>query len=416
MFYGWWIVAASVMTGLYSAGVVFYGFTAFFEPIADEMGWSYTQISLAASLRGLEMGIMAPLMGILADRWGPRRLVFGGVLFTVAGLFVLSRTVSLPMFYAGFGLMAIGISASNMTVLMTAVANWFRKKVGMATGIAVCGFGLGGFMVPLVVKLIELYQWRLTMSYLALGMLVAILPLSLVFRHRPEQYGYLLDGEEKEPVVAESGLELPPVDDIEEMTVKRALRSGAFWRLALAFTYHVMVVTAAVTHVMPYLSSIGINRSVSALAATAIPVMSIAGRLGLGWLGDRIGRKPVTVGALAITGLGLVFFGYIAQAGIWLLAAFLMLFSIGYGGINALRPSLGREFFGRTNFGTIFGIIIGINMIGGIAGPAIAGWVYDSSGSYQGIWVIFGLLAVVAIASVWTVSPVGKATVSPAKS
>ncbi len=84
IFYGWWIAGASFLIALYVGAVVYYGFTAFFEPIVSEMGWSYTQISLAASLRGLEVGLLAPLVGILADRWGPRRLIFGGVFITAA--------------------------------------------------------------------------------------------------------------------------------------------------------------------------------------------------------------------------------------------------------------------------------------------------------------------------------------------
>jgi len=130
VFYGWWIVVASFLTALYLGGAVFYGFTAFFEPIVDEMGWSYTQLSLAASLRGLEMGILSPIVGILADRWGPRRLIFGGVLVTVASLLLLSSTTSLIMFYVSFALLAIGVSACTVTVLLTAVANWFRRKWG----------------------------------------------------------------------------------------------------------------------------------------------------------------------------------------------------------------------------------------------------------------------------------------------
>jgi hypothetical protein len=70
VFYGWWIVGAAFFIALYVGGTVFYGFTAVFEPIAGDLGWNYTQISLAASLRGLEMGLLAPLSGILIDRWG----------------------------------------------------------------------------------------------------------------------------------------------------------------------------------------------------------------------------------------------------------------------------------------------------------------------------------------------------------
>ena len=71
VFYGWWIVVASFFIAICMGGVIFYGFTAFFEPIMDELGWSYTQVSLATSLRGLQMGLLAPLMGMFVDRWDP---------------------------------------------------------------------------------------------------------------------------------------------------------------------------------------------------------------------------------------------------------------------------------------------------------------------------------------------------------
>ena len=104
IFYGWWIVGAAFFVALYIGGVVFYGFTAIFEPIANDMGWSYAQISLAASLRGLEIGLLAPLAGILTDRLGPRRLIFAGAIITALGLFLLSRTTSLATFYGAFAL------------------------------------------------------------------------------------------------------------------------------------------------------------------------------------------------------------------------------------------------------------------------------------------------------------------------
>ena len=77
-FYGWYVVAATFIIGFYVVGIVFYGFTTIFKPIVEEFGWSYTQVSLAASLRGVESGLLAPVVGILIDRWGPRRIVFAG--------------------------------------------------------------------------------------------------------------------------------------------------------------------------------------------------------------------------------------------------------------------------------------------------------------------------------------------------
>ncbi len=405
VFFGWWIVSASFFVALYVGGAIFYGFTAIFEPIADELGWGYTQISLAASLRGVEMGLLAPFIGVLVDRWGPRRLIFSGAVITAMGLILLSSTSSLGMFYGAFLLIALGTSCCTMTVLMTAVANWFRRRVGIASGIAICGFGFSGLLIPVIVKLTEMYDWRVTMTILALGMLAMVLPLSFLFRHKPEQYGYLPDGQVEYPVTLDNDSTLPQTVEVD-VKVKQVLKSSTFWRMALAFTCHTLLVMAVITHVMPYLSSIGIARSRSSLIATAIPLISVGGRLGLGWLGDKIDRRQVTAGAFAMMGLGLLSFGYASSAGTWLLVPFLVLFGIGFGGSNALRPALGREYFGRINFGTVFGFLTGINMVGGIIGPTLAGWVYDNWGSYQSIWFIFSGLTVVALISILTIHPV----------
>jgi len=405
LFYGWWIVAASFLTALYVGGVVFYGFTAFFEPIANEMGWSYTQISLAASLRGLEIGLLSPFVGILADRWGPRRLIFGGVLITVAGLLLLSATKSLIMFYGAFALLAIGVSACTVTVLLTAIANWFQRKMGIASGIAICGFGFSGLLIPVIVRLIAAYDWRTAVTILAWGMMVMVLPLSLFFRHRPEQYGYFPDGQKQGTVAYPDESGTRQVVEVE-VKVKQALKSGVFWRLALSRMYHMMTVAAIITHVMPYLSSIGISRSQSSLVATAIPLMSIFGRLGFGWLGDKFNRRLAATTSFIMLGSGVLCFAYASTMSIWLLVPFLVLMGIGYGGSNALLPLLGRAHFGRTNFGSIYGIMEGIGTIGGIIGPALAGWAYDNWGSYQIIWFLLAGLAVVAIIAVFTIAPV----------
>ncbi|HEY90486.1 MAG TPA: MFS transporter [Dehalococcoidia bacterium] len=407
IFYGWWIVAASFVIALFAGGGVFYGFTAIFEPIAREMGWSYTQISLAASLRGLEMGLLAPLVGVMTDRLGPRRMIFSGAILGALGLFLLGQTNSLGMFYIAFILVAVGMSTCTMTVLMTAVANWFRRRISIASGIAVCGFGFGGLMVPAMVSLIEAYDWRATMFLLALGMLLIPPTLSMVFRHQPEQYGYSPDGDTAAlppPVdIVAAGISQP---DGANIGIKQALTSGAFWLVALTFTGHVFLVTAIVTHVMPYLSSVGVERSISGIVATAIPLTSILGRLSFGWFGDRFNRKLITVTGLTMMSLGLFCFGYIDHAGTWLLVPFLVLFGIGYGGLNVMRPALIQEYFGMRSFGTVFGLIIGINMVGSIGGPALAGWAFDIWGSYRNIWLLMMVVPVAAIVAMLIMKPV----------
>ena len=398
IFYGWWVVAASFFVAVYMGGVIFYGFTAFFEPIADDLGWSYTQISLASSLRGLEMGLLAPLTGILVDRWGPRRLIFSGVVINAGGLILLSNATSLGMLYGAFALIAIGTSACTMTVLMAAVANWFRRKIGIASGIAMCGFGFSGLLVPVIVTLIDVYEWRVTVTILALGILVVALPLSLLFRHKPEQYGLFPDGQVQDPATHDSSL-----SQIPEIKARQALKSSTFWHLALAFMYQMMVVSATITHLMPYLSSIGVARSMSSLVATAVALVSIGGHLSFGWLADKLDRRLVAAAGFTMIGLGLLCFGYISTGTIWRLVPFVVLFGIGFGGSSVLRVSLVREYFGRASFGTILGLIIGVGCLGSIIGPTVAGWVYDNWGSYQAIWLTFAGLAVAAVISVLTI-------------
>lgn len=396
LFYGWWIVGACFVIALYTGGVIFYGFTAMFEPIANEFGWSYTQISFAASLRGLEMGILAPFIGILVDRWGPRRLVSSGAIITSLGLMLLSRATSLGMFYGAFILVAIGMSTCSSTVLMTAVANWFRRKIGIATGIMISGYGFSGLLVPVIVRLIDMYEWRIAIGILAIGMLVLCLPLSLLVRHKPEQYGYVPDGE-KNNIVKSSGLNDPAEAEEANVRPKQALKSSTFWHIASALMCHGLMLSGVVTHVMPYLSSIGMARATSGLVAAAIPLASISGRLGLGWLGDKLETRRVAAGSFAMISLGLLSFAFASVGHTWLLVPFLILFGIGYGGINSLRASLIREFFGRSNFGTIHGFMMGIMMLGMIAGPPLAAHVFDNRGSYEVIWFVFAGLAIAAL-------------------
>jgi len=414
IFYGWWIVVACFFISLYTGGVVFYGFTAFFEPLADKFDWSYAQISFAASLRGMEAGLLAPLVGILVDRWGSRRLLVGGTIISTLGLILLSRTASLAMFYGAFLLLAVGMSICSSTVLMTAVANWFRKKVGIATGIMVSGYGFSGLLVPVIVRLIDTYDWQKALTILAIGMLVLCLPLSLVVRHKPEQYGYQPDGEAEGTLTPSSNSTQPKLPEVSIAT-RQALKSRTFWHVALSLLCQAMIVSAVVTHIMPYLTSIHMTRTNSSLIASALSLVSIGGRLGFGWLGDRFDKRRVIAIAFAMMCAGLLCLGFASSTAILLLTFFLILLGIGYGGNNTLRASAIREFFGRDNFGAIHGFVLGIIALGSIAGPPLAGWVFDNWGNYQPIWLAFAGLALAAMLVAITTPPVNDTAQPPDK-
>ncbi|MFC1874305.1 MFS transporter [Chloroflexota bacterium] len=396
VFYGWWIVGSAFFMSLYIGGVIYYGFTAFLEPIATETGWSYTQISFGASLRGFEVGIFAPLIGILADRWGPRRIMFCGVIINAWGLFLVGSAQSLPVFYIGFALIALGMSATTVTLLHLTIANWFRKKVGLAIGIATSGFGFGGLLLPLIVRLIDAYNWSMTLFILSVGMIILGLPLSLLFRHKPEQYGYFPDGLEPESVKHSNYKGFSQIVEVD-IAVKQAVRSSAFWLIISAYMFNYVVLYAVLTHLMPYLSSIGIDRSTSSLVATAAALISSSGRFGLGWIADRLDKRYVAAAAFAMMSCGLLFFSYVSPEASWLLLPFLVFWGIGYGGNLVLSATLIREYFGRSNFGTILGLRTFTGALGVMAGPILAGLAYDNWGSYQGVWYLSIGLSVVAL-------------------
>lgn len=404
VFYGWWIVGACLLISMYTAGAIAYGFTAIIEPIAKEFGWSYTEVSFAASIRGLEAGLLAPLVGLLIDRLGPRKLIFSGIAIFGLSLLLFSRINSLVMFYGVFILMAAGMSTCSGVLPMTVTGYWFRRKVSIATGIVVCGVALGGLLVPLVTRLIDIFKWRVAMTILGVGTLVIFLPLSLLVRHKPEQYGYLPDGD-----VSTKLKDRTPAQDTEiGIGVKQALKSSAFWHIALGLMCAYLVVGAVTTHVMPYLSTIGISRSTSSLVAGAVPLTSILGRLSSGWFGDRFDKRLVTASGFALISIGMLFFSYAATIGTWLLIPFIIFLGIGYGGPIPMQSALLREYFGRARLGTLIGMLFGVMWIGGFLGPPVAGWAFDRFRSYQGVWFALTGVAVGGMVSLATTPSVKK--------
>ncbi|MDP2954225.1 MAG: MFS transporter [Chloroflexota bacterium] len=180
LFYGWWIVLAGSALGFYTGGSFFYGFSAFFKPIMKDLALSYAATSLAYSLQRLEGGIMAPLVGFLVDRVGPRKLVFAGSAVVGIGFILLSQVNSLLTYYGAFVILSAGMGAASYGIGNVVVANWFRRRVGRALGLVAIGFGLSGIMVPLLVWLIATLGWRETPIFLGVGMWVVGLPLALV--------------------------------------------------------------------------------------------------------------------------------------------------------------------------------------------------------------------------------------------
>ncbi len=396
VFYGWWVVAASTAIMLYVAGVINLGFTAIFQPIAEDFGWSYAQVSQGAMLRGLEVGLLAPLVGFLVDRWGSRRLVFGGLIVVAIGLFSLSRVNSFGAFYVSFVVIAIGMSACVGTVFLPTVTNWFHKKIGLAIGLVGAGAGLSGFLVPLVTFLVDKYDWRTALLILSLSILVIGLPTSLLLRHKPEQYGYLPDGALETEQNTEKETGILTTKDVTIITAKQALGTRVFWQLS-AVSFCCAIVTASVTtHIMPYLSNVGISRTFSSMLVLLMSPVNMGGRVVSGWLGDRLNTKQVYSFFLILMIIGTVVFAYAVPGRWWALVLFVIFYGLGAAGNMTLRPVLLRKYFHSGKFGTILGIADAVMMFGQ-AGVPIAGWAFDVWGTYRGIWLIYAGVVLVGV-------------------
>jgi MFS family permease len=396
VFYGWWVVAACFFIAVYTSGVVSNGFTSFFEPIAKEFNWSYTTVSLASSLRHMEVGLFSPLVGFLIDRYSLRKVLFIGGIITGVSVIYLATTNSLLAFFGTFAVISIGMSAVSTVTLMTAVSRWFRRRLGIAMGIATCGFGFSGVMLPLVTSMVDSLGWRLAMTILGAGMFAIVLPLAMMVRNRPEDYGQLPDGEAF--VIKTDKAGNPVATDDYDVSTKQALMSRAFWWITIALAIQHLATNAVSTHIMPYLSSVGVARGIGSLVAAALPIASMSGRFGFGWMGDMVKKKSLTTIGFAMMAIGLVSFGYadnLAGGMAALLIVFLAMYGMGYGGTTTMRSILPKAYFGTKNYATILGFITGIDAIGGVLGAPVAGYVYDTWGNYHYVWIALALLSFV---------------------
>ena len=180
-----------------------------------------------------------------------------------------------------------------------------------------------------------------------------------------------------------------------KIDLKDALKSRTFLFLNVAEAVRLMTIVSVATHVMPYLGSLGIPRSLCGFVAAAIPLCSIIGRFGFGWLGDIFDKRHVLAMTFFFMGTGVLVFCYVKT--LWIIVPFLLLFPPGFGGSMVLRGAILREYFGKDVFGKLLGITMGSASIGGIVGPTFAGWVFDRLGSYKPVWIIFCAVSILAI-------------------
>ena len=403
IFYGWWIVIASMCALVVGSAFYWQGFGVFFLSLQEEFSANRAAISGAIALSQLEGGMLGPVGGYLCDRFGPRRMMTIGAIVMGAGFFLLSLVSTLLMFYAVFlGVISVGMSVGIRVPAQVAPANWFIKKRGMAIGIALTGSGLGGLFIPVLGLLIANIGWRDTAVFIGFAVWVLAVPLAMIMRTRPEDHGMLPDGERPSPrpAAASSGRAStstqPAPDPLEgDFTLRMAMRMPVFWFLAIAFGLRQFAVGAISLHVVPFLVDTGRSLELASTILAATTLTSILGRLGFGWLADRYPPRYIMALSMLLVGLGVLVLANVGEG--WpLLVLYIFVYAVGWGGGATTMNATRGAYFGRRAFGTISGTMDFFQMFGLVLGPIFAGVVFDVTESYT---IAFASFAVSAIAS-----------------
>jgi MFS family permease len=416
-FYGWLIVAGAVASlGLtYS---VMYSFSVFYVALLEEFRWGRGEAAAIYSVFMIVNGIGALAAGLLADRFGPGRVIACGAAVLASGLLLCSRLTELWQFYLCFGvLVALGVSITGWTPCVTMVNRWFSARLGLAVGIASAGIGVGIMVVvPVVQILISNFGWRVAYVSLAGIVFVGLLPAGLILlRGRPEDLGQQVDG--GAVAGAESGKTgMPPakrrmeIVDAEwagrDWTLGMAVKTTRCWLLATVKLLGAIGIQMIFVHQVAYFVDGGHDRVLAASIVGLVGLLSVAAKVFWGWASDHIGREMTyTLGCAAmVVAVALLLLLKIVPTTA-VLYLFAIAFALGYGVSAPLWPVVTSDLFAGRHFGAIYGFIALFSGIGSALGAWFGGYVYDTTGSYT---IAFGTAvagSAASAAALWIVAP-----------
>jgi MFS family permease len=395
-FYGYTIVAAAfaVMVLIFS---VHYSFGVFFLPLLNEFGWTRAMTAGAFSLVWIAQGMLAVVMGGLNDRLGPRFvLTVCGVLIGV-GYLLMSQVSAVWHLYLFYGVIVGAGLGGTFVPLTSTTARWFVARRGVMTGIVTAGVGVGALIgPPIAASLISGYSWRV--SYLLLGsvVLVGATAAAQLLRRDPAQMGTTPYGATSAGVAAAS--------PAHGLTLGEAVHTRQFWIMSAAFLCYGFGLSAILLHLAPHASGLGFSAASGASLVATIGGASVVGKIWLGSAADRIGNKNVYLIGFALLAASL--FGLAPLTSLWGLYLFAIVFGLAYGGLAAAHSPLVAWLFGMRRHGLIFGVTFNGWTIGCALGPIVAGYVFDSTGSYQTAFVGCAVLALVGLVLTSTLTPI----------
>ena len=390
VFYGWWMVGAGCALQFVQGTLLLHSFGAYFAILRDDRGWSKTELSGAAAMHQLEAAVLGPVLGWFLDRFGPQWVIRTGVVVFGCGFMLLSTIDSLLAFYAAFIMTALGASLCGFFPLNVSLIHWFEKKRARALASMQVGMAAGGLCIPLVAWALATWGWRVTAFSSGVLVIVICLPLSFVFKRRPEDFGERPDGIFSSEKTSESKTRTQ--DATRDFTAREALRTQAFWLLSLGHGFALFVVMAVNTHAITHMKE-GLGYSLEA-AALVIMLQTVAQLCGVGigaWIGDRYNKRYLSAACMLGHSAGLLFLTYAANAA--MVAAYAVLHGAAWGLRGPMMQAIRADYFGRSAIGMILGLSFLIIVIGQVGGPMIAGILADMTGNYRAGFTLLAVLA-----------------------
>jgi MFS family permease len=408
-YYGWLIIGVAFVT-MAIAVTARTAFSLLLPPLVDEFRWDRGLTAGAFSFGFLVSAVLSPIFGRLMDSHGPRVVIEGGVCLMSIGLFMAPAIERPWQLYVTLGvLVAGGAGLMTYTAHSLFLPNWFVRRRALAISIAFSGAGVGAVvLLPWMETIIGRDGWRASCSTMGLLVLLGVGPLNLLVRQRPEEIGLLPDG--ARPAGANETGKLSNIVDpawvAVEWTLARAIRTGRFWWIVLAYFCALFAWYAVQVHQTKYLIEVGFTPLVAAWSLGIVCAVAIPGQIGLGALSDRIGREWVWT--VACSGFAVCYAALIGleQAPSHKLL-YLMVVSQGFLGyaVTSVMGPIVAEIFEGPHYGAIFGTITVALTGGGAAGPWVAGMVHDATGSYRPAFLLAIACCVISAGAIWIAAP-----------
>ena len=376
-----------------------YAYSIYQLPLEEAQGWATSQVTLAFSIAVFVLGLTAAFLGTYVEEYGPRLAGLAAAVLYGAGMVGAGLSVqigSLPLFLATFGVVGgMGIGLGYISPIGT-LLEWFPDRRGMATGLAVMGFGAGALLTgPLGSYLIQTFS--VAAAFYGLGALYFVLmTLGASYLAKPAD-GWLPDGMEDEEGAHEKAKSALP--GIDTLTAAEARTSVRFWMVWLIIFINVSAGIMLLAFASPMLQQIGGATATTAAFITGyIGIFNGGGRIFWSSLSDYVGRTT-TYGAFMIIQIG-AFLLMPQLAGVWVLAGTMFLVITCYGGGFACLPAYLSDLFGTKEVSAIHGYALTAWGVAGVAGPQLASFILETTGGYTNALYVMNAVLVVGLATV----------------